>query len=88
VHVGGVELGHHNTICPGRVGDGQPEDAILETSACVDGRKPVKRLVALLVGIAVTPVDDLLSWDGFFPDQIVIESCGPCLYERFIPIFL
>ena len=36
VHVGRVELGHHYRICPGRVGDGQPEDAILETSACVD----------------------------------------------------
>ena len=36
VHIGRVELGHHHTIRPGRVGDGQPEDAILETSACVD----------------------------------------------------
>jgi len=57
VHVGRVELGHHNGVCPGRVGDGQPEDAILETGPGVDGREPIEGLVSLLVGIPVAPVD-------------------------------
>jgi len=36
MHVGRVELGHHDGVCPGRVGHAEPEDAILKTSACVD----------------------------------------------------
>ena len=42
VHVGGVELGHHNAVCPGRVGHAEPEDAILETGPGVDRSEPVE----------------------------------------------
>ena len=88
VHVGRVELCHHNGVCPGRVGDAEAENAILETGPGVDGRKPVKTLVPLLVGIAVAPVDDLLGRYGLFPYEGEIAGSRSCFYERFIPIFL
>ena len=74
VHVGRVELGHHNAICPGRVGDGQPEDPILETGPGVDRREPIKRLVSLLVGVAVSPVNRLFLY--FYRPGLYLHPIG------------
>jgi hypothetical protein len=88
MHVGRVELGHHHRVCPGRVGNTKPEYAILETGPGVDRREPVKRLVSLLVGVTVAPVDNLLGRYGLFPYEGEITGSRSCLDERFIPIFL
>ena len=74
MHVGGVELCHHDRICPGRVGHAEPEDAVLKPCGGVDGREPVKRLVALLVGVTIPPVDDLLGRDCLLPYEIEVQS--------------
>jgi len=67
VHVGRVELGHNHGVCPGGVRDAQPKYAILEARPGIDRGEPVKTLVPLLVGIAITPIDNLLGRDGLFP---------------------
>ena len=85
MHVSRIELGYHYGVSPGRVGDAQPEYPILETCPCVDGGEPVKGLVPLLVGIAITPIDDLLGRDGLFPYKGEVTASGSCLYEL-IPI--
>ena len=74
MHVGRVELGHHDGVGPGRIGDGQPEDTILETSAGVDRGEPVKRLVSLLIGIAVAPVDRLFLY--FYRPGLYLQPLG------------
>jgi len=79
VHVSRVELGHHDAIGPGGVCNAKPENAVLEACGSVDGRPPVERLITLLVGVAVAPVDNLLSWDGLFPYEVEVAV---------IPIFL
>ena len=73
MHVSGVDLCHHDRVCPGRIGDAQTQYAILKAGPGVDGCKPVKALVSLLVRIAITPVDNLLSWDGLLPYEVEIE---------------
>ena len=67
MHVSRIELCNDNGVCPGGVGDAQPEDPILKTCAGIDGGKPVEGLVPLLVRIAITPVDNLLGWDCLLP---------------------
>ena len=67
VHVGRVELGHHNGVCPGGVCNAQTKNAILKSGPGIDGRKPVEALVPLLVGVAISPVDNLLSRDCLLP---------------------
>ena len=74
MHVGRVELGHYHGVGPGRIGHAQTQYAVLETGPGVNGGEPVKALVSLLVRVAITPVDNLLSWDGFLPYEIEIES--------------
>ena len=69
MHVSRIELCNDNGVCPGGVGDAQPEDPILKTCSGIDGGEPVKRLVPLLVRIAITPVDNLLSRYCLFPDE-------------------
>jgi hypothetical protein len=86
MHVGRIELGHHHGVRPGRVGHAEPEYAILKAGPCVDRREPVKTLVTLLVGIAVTPVDDLLGRYGLFPYKGEVTCSGSCLYELVVPI--
>ena len=88
MHIGGIELGHHYTVSPGRVGDAKTQDAILEAGPRVDRGKPVKRLVTLLVRIAVTPINNLLSWNCLFPYKGEVQSSRSGLYKQFVPIFL
>ena len=74
MHVSGIELGHHYRIGPGRVRDAQPEDSILKPGPGVDRGEPVERLVPLLVGIAITPIYNLLGRYGLLPDKRVVTS--------------
>ena len=67
MHVSRVELCNNNGVGPGGVGDAQTEDTVLKPCSGIDGGEPVKRLVPLLVRIAITPVDNLLGWDCFLP---------------------
>ena len=67
MHVSRVELCNNNGVGPGRVGHAQPENTVLETSTGIDSGEPVKRLVPLLVRIAITPVDNLLSGNCLLP---------------------
>ena len=80
VHVGRVELGNDHGVGPSRVCNAPPEDAILEPGPGIDGCEPVEGLVPLLVGIAITPVDDLLGRDSLFPYKGEVASSGSCLY--------
>jgi len=69
MHIGRVELCNNNGVGPGRVGNAQPKDTVFKAGSGVNGRKPVKALVSLLVGIAISPVNNLLSWNGLFPNK-------------------
>jgi hypothetical protein len=88
VHIRRVELGHYNGVGPGRVGDGQPEDAIFKTGPGVDRGKPVKRLVPLLVGIAVSPVDRLFLYfyrPGLYLQPLGLAEALACYQGGFTP---
>lgn len=67
MHVGCIELCNNDRIRPGRVGNAQTKNTVFKTGGTVNGREPVKTLVALLVGVAITPVNYLLGRDGLFP---------------------
>ena len=83
MHVRGIELCNNDRIGPGRVRNTQTKNAVLETCASVNCGEPVKRLVALLVGIAVTPVNYLLGRNGLLPYEGEVPPGGSCFYELF-----
>ena len=83
VHVGCIEFCNHYGVGPGRVSDTQTKNAVLETCSSVYGCEPVKALVPLLVGVAITPVNYLLGRDGLFPYEGEVTASGSCLYELF-----
>ena len=74
MHVGRIELGHHNAIRPGRVGHAEAQNAILKAGPGVDRGEPVKRLVSLLVGIAISPVDRLFLY--FYRPGLYLQPLG------------
>jgi hypothetical protein len=74
MHVGRVELGHHHGVGTGRVGDAQPEDAILKSGPRVDGSPPIEGLVPLLVGIAISPIERLFLY--FYRPGLYLHPLG------------
>ena len=70
MHVGGIELGHHDAVGPGRIGDGESQNAVFNIGAQVGSREPIEALVTLLVRIAVTPVDRGVSYISIGSDYI------------------
>ena len=70
MHVSGIELGHHDAVGPGRVGDGEPQNAVFNVCSKVSRCEPIEALVTLLIWVAVTPVDRGVSYISIGSDYI------------------
>ena len=70
MHVSGIELCHHDAVGPGRVGDGEPQNAVFNIGAQISRCKPIEALVTLLIWVAVTPVDRGVSYISIGSDYI------------------